>query len=98
MKKVGLTVAEMAAIGLGLEKDAISSKMINADFYQSPPGADLTKSKVGDVITGFHHDFDLLTLHGKSRFPGLYAWLNTDEKFLVDIPEGYLLIQSGKQL
>lgn len=43
----------------------------------SPTAYDLQKRKVGDVIAAFHHDFDLMTIHGKARFSGLFAWLNT---------------------
>lgn len=50
------------------------------------------------MLTGFHHDYDFFTVHGKSKYPGLYAWLNTGEKFVVEIPEGHLLVQAGKQL
>jgi len=64
----------------------------------SPTAADLEKSKKGDVLGAFHRDFDLLTIHGKARFPGLFSWLNTGEKFMVQVPEGHLLIQAGKQL
>lgn len=41
---------------------------------------------MGDVLAAFHRDFDLLTIHGKSRYPGLFAWLNTGEKFMVRVP------------
>ena len=43
----------------------------------SPTAYDLEKRKVNDVIAAFHHDFDLMTIHGKARFSGLFAWLNT---------------------
>lgn len=64
----------------------------------TPTAVDLEKTKVGDVLAAFHRDFDLLTIHGKARFAGLFAWLNTGEKFLVKVPEGHLLLQAGKQL
>jgi hypothetical protein len=64
----------------------------------SPTAVDLQKSKVGDVLVAFHRDFDLLTIHGKTRFSGLFAWLNTGEKFIVRVPVGHLLVQAGKQL
>ena len=68
----------MAAIGLGLDKHALSSKIVNGDFYMPPTGIDLSKSTPGKLLTAFHRDFDLLTDHGKSRYAGLYAWLNTE--------------------
>jgi len=52
----------------------------------SPTAVDLQRTKKGDVLAAFHRDFDLLTIHGKARFPGLFAWLNTGEKFLVSVP------------
>jgi len=39
-----------------------------------------------------------LTIHGKSRYPGLFVWLRTGEKISVSVPEGCLLLQAGKQL
>lgn len=47
----------------------------------SPTAVDLQKTKVADVLAAFHRDFDLLTIHGKARYGGLFAWLNTGEKF-----------------
>ena len=52
----------------------------------SPTAVDLQRKKKGDILAAFHMDFDLLTINGKDRFPGLYAWLNTGEKFLVSVP------------
>lgn len=49
------------------------------------------------VFAGLHYDFNFLTIHGKSRYPGLFAWLRNGEKFSVSVPEGHLLLQSGKQ-
>jgi hypothetical protein len=42
-------------------------------------------------------DFNFLSIHGKSRFPGLMVWLRTGERINVSVPEGHLLLQSGKQ-
>jgi isopenicillin N synthase-like dioxygenase len=39
-----------------------------------------------------------LTIHGKSRFPGLSIWNPQGKKYLVKIPDGCLLIQAGKQI
>jgi hypothetical protein len=47
----------------------------------SPTAVDLQKTKVADVLAAFHRDFDLLTIYGKARYGGLFAWLNTGEKF-----------------
>jgi len=39
-----------------------------------------------------------LTIHGKSRFPGLYIWLRDGTRVPVKVPDGCLLIQAGKQI
>ena len=77
MKNASLVVSEMIAIGLGLEKDYFSQTLANGEFHLAPTAVNLTKRGVGDVLAAFHRDFSLLTMHGKSRFPGLFAWLNT---------------------
>ena len=77
MKNGSLTIAEMAAIGLGFEPDFLTRTIKNSDFMLAPTAADLNKTKVGEVLAAFHRDFDLLTIHGKSRYPGLFAWLST---------------------
>ena len=43
-------------------------------------------------------DFNFITIHGKSRFPGLFVWLRDGTRKPVAIPEGHFLIQAGKQL
>ena len=98
MKHGCLAVAEMAAVGLGLEQDFLSRTIVNGAFMLSPTAVDLQKSKPGDVLAAFHRDFDLLTIHGKARYSGLFVWLNTGQKFVVRVPEGHLLLQAGKQL
>ena len=71
------TVAEMAAIGLGLPRNAFSELMKGSPRLVAPTGSDLTRYKVGTVFAAFHYDLNLLTIHGKSRYPGLFAWLRT---------------------
>ena len=68
MLNTNLTVCEMTAIAMGLDKDAITKTFINGSNYISPPACDLTKNKQGDVITGFHRDFGLMTVHTPPRF------------------------------
>ena len=41
---------------------------------------------------------NFLTIHGKSRFPGLHVWTPQGQKLLAKIPDGCLLVQAGKQL
>ena len=43
----------------------------------APTASDLRKFDTKTVFAGFHYDFNFLTIHGKSRYPGLFAWLRT---------------------
>ena len=93
------TCAEMAAVGFGLERDAISSLMPQGPHLLAPTGSDLSKHRqVGTVLAGWHNDLNLLTIHGKSRFPGLFVWLKDGTKMPVKIPDGCLLVQAGMQM
>jgi isopenicillin N synthase-like dioxygenase len=38
-------------------------------------------------------DLNFLTIHGKSRFPGLFIWLRDGRRVSVVVPDGCLLIQ-----
>ena len=92
-------VAEMAAIGFGLDRNAFTDKMKNAPHLLAPTGSDLSKyGAVGTVFAGYHYDLNFLSIHGKSRYPGLHAWLRDGRKMPVKIPEGCLLLQAGKQI
>lgn len=91
--------AEMAAIGFGLPKDAFTSLMKQGPHLLAPTGSDLHRhGHEGTVFAGYHYDLNFLTIHGRSRFPGLNIWLRSGEKVGVKVPVGCLLIQSGKQL
>ncbi|CAA0808888.1 2-oxoglutarate (2OG) and Fe(II)-dependent oxygenase superfamily protein [Striga hermonthica] len=92
-------VAEMAAIGFGLQKDAFTSLMKQGSHLLSPTGSDLKRhGQIGTVFAGYHYDISFLTIHGRSRFPGLNIWLRNGQKMEVKVPVGCLLIQTGKQL
>lgn len=92
-------VAEMAAIGFGLEKDAFTSLMKQGPHLLAPTGSDLGRfGKEGTVFAGYHYDLNFLTIHGRSRFPGLNIWLRNGQKVEVKVPVGCLLIQTGKQI
>ena len=86
------TVAEMAAIGMGIERDTFTSKMDGGAHLLAPTGSDLAKNEVGTVFAGFHYDIAFLTIHGKSRFPGLYIWTRNKQRMQVKVPEGCLLL------
>jgi len=89
------TAAEMAAIGMGLKPDVFTSRMLQGPHLLSPTGSDLTRYDVGTTFAGFHYDLNFLTIHGKSRFPGLFVWLRNMRKLAVKIPNGCLLLQAG---
>lgn len=89
----------MLALGFGLEKDALTQRMRLGAHLLAPTGADLDKhGKIGTVFAGYHYDLNFLTIHGKSRYPGLNIWLRNGKKLAVRIPDGCLLLQAGKQL
>ena len=39
----------------------------------------------GCVVAGFHSDLNFLTIHGKSRYPGLHIWLRDGTRIPVRI-------------
>ena len=90
------TVSEMAAIGMGLERNTFTKMLDGGRHKLAPTGNDMEKNKVGTIFAGHHYDFNFITIHGKSRYPGLFAWLRTGEKFPVKVPQGHLLLQAGK--
>ncbi|CAI2165421.1 773_t:CDS:10 [Funneliformis geosporum] len=100
MHRVVLDVAEMASVGFGMRADELPDLTKNGPHLLAPTGSDLDKyGKIGTIFAGFHYDLNFLTIHGKSRFPGLYIWpRNGDVKMQVRVPDGHLLVQAGKQL
>lgn len=86
------TVAEMAALGMGVAKDTFTTRMQGGAHLLAPTGSDLVKNDVGTVFAGFHYDISFMTIHGKSRYPGLSVWTRDWKKKAVKIPEGCLLI------
>lgn len=93
------TTASILARGFGLEEDAFTQRMHLGPHLLAPTGADLEKySSPGTVIAGFHYDLNFLTIHGKSRYPGLHIWIRNGQRVPVRIPDGCLLVQAGKQM
>jgi len=92
-------LAEMAAIGFDMEPDAFVKRMKFGPHLLAPTGSDFNKfNTVGTVLAGYHYDLNFLTIHGKSRFPGLNIWTREGKKMSVEIPDGCLLVQAGKQI
>ncbi|KAL9644406.1 hypothetical protein ABK040_013635 [Willaertia magna] len=91
--------SELLALGLGLDQNAFTNKMKYARHLLAPTGSDLEKyGKVGTVLAGFHYDLNFMTIHGKSRYPGLFIWTRKGVKTPVRVPDGCLLIQAAKEL
>lgn len=88
-------IAEMAAVGMGIPRHTFTDKMKGGAHLLAPTGSDLQKNDVGAVFAGWHYDISFLTIHGKSRYPGLSVWTRNWEKKTVKIPQGCLLIQAG---
>jgi hypothetical protein len=84
--------AEMAAIGMGLDKDTFTTRMKQGPHLLAPTASDLDKYKVGTAFAGFHYDLNFITIHGKSRYPGLFLWTREWQKEPVCIPTGCLLL------
>ncbi|CAE7883763.1 phqC [Symbiodinium sp. KB8] len=91
-------VAEMAALGMDLPRDTFQKRMQMAPHLLAPTASNFYKfGTKGTVLAGFHYDLNFMTIHGRSRFPGLYVWTREGQKVLVRVPEGCLLVQAGKQ-
>ncbi|MCO5601547.1 hypothetical protein L7F22_055670 [Adiantum nelumboides] len=91
-------VAEMAAIGFDLPPETFTGLMFQGPNLLAPTGSDLEKDgKEGTILAGYHYDLNFLTIHGRSRFPGLFIWIKNGQKLEVAVPPGCLLLQTGKQ-
>lgn len=75
---------------------------ITSPHILAPTASDLVKyGKKDTILAGFHSDLNFLTIHGRSRYPGLNIWArNTGKRIPVKFPSTgrYLLVQAGKQL
>jgi isopenicillin N synthase-like dioxygenase len=79
-----------------------SSTPSSSPHILAPTASDLVKyNKKDTILAGFHTDLNFLTIHGRSRYPGLHIWArNTGKRIPVRFPSTgrYLLVQAGKQL
>ncbi|KAK3302764.1 uncharacterized protein B0T15DRAFT_543885 [Chaetomium strumarium] len=101
MKNAVEGLTQMAAVGLGLPADTFKDAGRYGPHLLAPTASDLNKYGAKDtILAGFHTDLNFLTIHGRSRYPGLHIWArNTGKRIPVKIPRGnYLLVQAGKQL
>ena len=93
------TVARAASAGLGLPPDALPALMRGGPHLLAPTGSDLVAHPdPGTVLAGYHADLNLLTVHGRARYPGLRVWTRDGAPVAVAVPPGCLLLQAGKQL
>lgn len=88
-------VAEMAAVGMGLPPLTFTNMLDGGPHLLAPTGSDLEKNNLGAVFAGFHSDISFLTIHGKSKYPGLSVWTRDWKKTTVKLPAGCLLVQAG---
>lgn len=101
MKDAVEGLARMAAIGFGLDQETFTDAGKYGPHLLAPTASDLTKYRTKDtILAGFHSDLNFLTIHGRSRYPGLNVWArNSGKRITVKVPAGrYLLVQAGKQL
>jgi len=92
------TVSEMAALGMNLSKDTFTSLMNYGPHLLAPTGSDLkTHNKLGTTFAAYHYDLNFITIHGRSRYPGLFIWTRDGRKMMVKVPPKCLLLQAGKQ-
>ncbi|KZT30892.1 Clavaminate synthase-like protein [Neolentinus lepideus HHB14362 ss-1] len=102
MKNAVENICEMAAVGLGLPRETFKEAGKYGPHLLAPTASDLTKyNKKDTILAGFHTDLNFLTIHGRSRYPGLHIWArNTGKRIPVKFPPtgSYLLVQAGKQL
>ncbi|KAI1204595.1 Clavaminate synthase-like protein [Annulohypoxylon truncatum] len=110
MKSAVSGLAEMAAVGMGLPASTFTDAGRYGPHLLAPTASDLRKYGAKDtILAGFHTDLNFLTIHGRSRYPGLHIWArNTGRRIAVSIPRpggggggargSYLLVQAGKQL
>lgn len=91
-------LSQMVAVGFDLPEDAFTSRMNGGPHLLAPTGSNFNKyGEEGRVLAGIHYDLNFMTIHGKSRFPGLFVWTRAGKKMSVKIPDGCLLVQAGKQ-
>lgn len=92
------TISKILALSLDLDINFFTTMCNRSDTLLAPTGMNLLNKKEHNIIAGYHNDISFLTIHGKSRYPGLFIWLRDNTKIQVQIPDGCLLIQAGKQL
>jgi isopenicillin N synthase-like dioxygenase len=101
MLEVATLVAALLERGLNLPRAHLTQMMVNGPHLLAPTGSNLgdaSLAKEGTILAGYHSDLNFLTVHGRSRFPGLNIFTRGGRKVEVEVPEGCLFIQAGKQV
>jgi len=94
-----MSLSEMAAVGFDLPSNAFTKVMNCGPHLLAPTGSDFNRFAEKDtVLAGYHYDLNFLTIHGKSRYPGLNIWTRDGERVGVKVPDGCLFVQAGKQI
>jgi isopenicillin N synthase-like dioxygenase len=84
-----------------IQNKTVPTNLERRPHLLAPTASDLVKYGAKDtILAGFHTDLNFLTIHGRSRYPGLNVWArNTGRRIAVKIPPGNnLLVQAGKQI
>ncbi len=93
------TLCEMISLSLDLNKNYLTEMCHNGSHLIAPTFSDLSKyGTAKTILAGFHQDISFLTIHGKSRYPGLNIWTRDMSRIRVKVPDGYLLVQAGLQI
>ena len=97
LNRTTMTVYEMTALALGLDRKAFTKISSGNERYLIPGGSNIGRERVGTVFTAYHYDFNLTSIQGRTRYPGLYAWTRDGSRVAVNPPEGCLMIRTGRQ-
>ncbi|KAF8973519.1 hypothetical protein BDZ97DRAFT_1900355 [Flammula alnicola] len=93
MKNAVADLADMVAIGLGIPAETFSQAGRFGPHLLAPTASDLVKyGKKDTILAGFHTDLNFLTIHGRSRYPGLNIWArNTGKRIPLEHISGGLI-------
>lgn len=91
------SVSELCASAMNLPQNHFTDLLKQGPHLLAPTGSNLAKYSADTIFAGFHYDFNFLTIHGKSNYPGLFIWLRNGEKQSVKVEPGCLLLQAGRQ-
>ncbi|XP_058784811.1 uncharacterized protein LOC131659671 [Vicia villosa] len=92
-------VAELLAFGYRLPRDTFSSFIHMGPHFLVASGLDLRDlGDEGTLLSPCQCDSTFLSIQAGNMFPGLNMWAKSGRKVEVAIPDGCLLVQTGKQI